>query len=59
MQGRVMSLVFLASIGLVPLGNAIAGAVAQANVTLLFAVAGSMMVIAALGSATSRAVRSL
>ena len=59
MQGRVMSLVFLASIGLVPLGNAIAGAVAQANVTLLFVVAGSMMVVAAVGSATSRAVRSL
>lgn len=59
MQGRVMSLVFLASIGLVPLGNAIAGAVAQANVTLLFVVAGSMMVVAALGSATSRAVRAL
>jgi MFS family permease len=59
MQGRVMSLVFLASIGLVPLGNAISGVVAQANVTLLFVVAGSMMVIAALGAATSRAVRSL
>ena len=59
MQGRVMSLVFLASIGLVPLGNAISGAVAQANVTLLFVVAGSMMVVAALGAATSRAVRSL
>lgn len=59
MQGRVMSLVFLASIGLVPLGNAIAGVVAQANITLLFVVAGSMMVVAALGAATSRTVRSL
>jgi hypothetical protein len=59
MQGRVMSLVFLASIGLVPLGNAVAGAIAQANPTLLFVLAGALMVTAALGSATSRAVRSL
>lgn len=59
MQGRVMSLVFLASIGLVPLGNAIAGVVAQANATLLFVIAGSMMVVAALGALTSRTVRSL
>jgi len=59
MQGRVMSLVFLASMGLVPLGNAISGAIAQANVTLLFVAAGSLMVVAALSSAASRAVRSL
>ena len=59
MQGRVMSLVFLASIGLVPVGNAVAGAIAQANPTLLFALAGALMMVAALGAATSRAVRSL
>jgi len=59
MQGRVMSLVFLASIGMVPLGNAVAGAIAQANPTLLFVLAGAVMVTAALGAATSRAVRAL
>src|SRR5438270_1149276 len=59
MQGRVMSLVFLASIGLVPLGNAVAGAIAHANPTLLFVLAGLLMMTAALGAATRRAVRSL
>jgi hypothetical protein len=59
MQGRVMSLVFLASIGLVPAGNAVAGILAQANPTLLFVIAGSMMVAAALGALTSRSVRAL
>jgi len=59
MQGRVMSLVFLASMGMVPLGNAVAGAIAQANPTLLFVLAGTLIVTAALASATSRTVRSL
>jgi MFS family permease len=59
MQGRVMSLVFLASIGLVPVGNAVAGVLAQVHPTLLFVLAGALMVTAAVAAATSRAVRSL
>lgn len=59
MQGRVMSLVFLASIGLVPVGNAVAGVLAQTNPTLLFVLAGGLMATAALAAATSRSVRSL
>jgi MFS family permease len=59
MQGRVMSLIFLASIGLVPLGNALSGALAQVNPTLLFVIAGAIMVASALGSLSSRTVRSL
>src|SRR5579859_5240896 len=59
MQGRVMSLVMLASIGLVPIGYAVAGALAQASPTLLFVLAGGLMVIAASSAAISRTVRSL
>lgn len=59
MQGRVMSLVMLASIGLVPIGYAAAGVLAEASPTLLFVLAGGLMVIAALGAAISRTVRSL
>ncbi|HET9410989.1 MAG TPA: MFS transporter [Candidatus Dormibacteraeota bacterium] len=59
MQGRVMSLVMLASIGLVPIGYAAAGILAQASPTLLFVIAGGVMVIAASGAAISRTVRSL
>jgi MFS family permease len=59
MQGRVMSLVMLASIGLVPIGYAAAGVLAQASPTLLFVIAGGLMVIAASSAALSRTVRSL
>ena len=59
MQGRVMSLLMLASIGLVPIGYALSGALAQLNVTLLFAIAGTIVFLASAGAATSRAVRSL
>jgi MFS family permease len=59
MQGRVMSLLMLASIGLVPIAYALSGLLAQVNVTLLFAIAGCLVVIASAGAATSRTVRSL
>jgi len=59
MQGRVMSLVMLASIGLVPIAYAAAGALAQASPTLLFVIAGGLMVIAASSAAFSRTVRAL
>lgn len=59
MQGRVMSLIFLASMGLVPVGNALSGVVAQLNPTLLFGIAGVIMVATALGALTSRSVREL
>jgi MFS family permease len=59
MQGRVMSLVMLASLGLVPIGYAAAGVLAQANPTLLFVLAGGLMVLAASSAAISRTVRSL
>jgi hypothetical protein len=59
MQGRVMSLVMLASVGLTPLAYAASGAIAQVNATLLFAIAGGMMFLCAVGAAASRQVRSL
>jgi MFS family permease len=59
MLGRVMSLVFLASVGLTPFGNAAAGVLAQINPTLLFVVAGVVIVIASVGAISSRGVRSL
>ena len=59
MQGRVMSLVMLASMGLTPLSYAASGAIADFNLTLLFVIAGGMMLACAFGTAASRSVRSL
>jgi hypothetical protein len=59
MQGRVMSLVMLASVGLVPISLAVSGAIAQVNPTLLFLVSGGLILLATAGAASSRTVRSL
>jgi hypothetical protein len=59
MQGRVMSLVMLASTGLVPLAYVVSGAIAQASVTLLFLGAGGVIIAASAGAAASRSVRSM
>jgi MFS family permease len=59
MQGRVMSLVMLASLGLVPVSYALSGAIADLNVTLLFVGAGVLMVAAGVAAAASRTVRSI
>jgi hypothetical protein len=59
MQGRVMSLVMLASMGLVPISYALSGAIAQVNATALFVAGGGLIVAAALATATSRTVRNL
>jgi MFS family permease len=59
MQGRVMSLVMLASIGLTPVAYAVSGVIANVNPTLLFLIAGGMILMCAVGTAASRTVRSL
>jgi MFS family permease len=59
MQGRVMSLVMLASTGLLPVAYAASGAIADVNPTLLFLIAGGLMLACAAGAAASRTVRSL
>jgi len=59
MQGRVMSLVMLASMGLTPVAYAASGAIADVNATLLFLLAGGMILACGIGAASSRSVRSL
>jgi MFS family permease len=59
MQGRVMSLVMLASMGLTPVAYAASGVVANVNPTLLFLIAGGMILLCAAGTVASRTVRSL
>jgi len=59
MQGRVMSLVMLASMGLTPVAYAVSGVVADVNPTLLFVIAGGMILLCAVGTTASRTVRSL
>ncbi len=59
MQGRVMSLVMLASMGLTPVAYAASGAIANVNPTLLFLIAGGMILLCAVGTAASRSVRTL
>jgi hypothetical protein len=59
MQGRVMSLVMLASMGLAPVAVAASGAIAELNATLLFLIAGGMILLCGAGAAASRQVRSL
>lgn len=59
MQGRVMSLIMLASVGLTPVGYAASGFVAQANPTALFLIAGGMMLVCGAGALLSPRVRSL
>ena len=53
--GRVMSLVMFAVMGLTPLSYAVAGAVAETALRVLFIGAGSIMVLLALATSVSRA----
>ena len=59
MQGRVMSLVMLASMGTTPVAYAAAGAVAELNVTLLFLVGAGMILLCGAGCVASRQAREL
>ena len=49
----------MASIGLTPVGYALSGFIANVNPTLLFVLAGGMILAAAAGAGISRSVRSL
>ena len=57
MQGRVMSLVMLASVGLEPPGLALGGVVASRNLGLLFWGAGMLIALTGLAASVSRSVR--
>lgn len=59
MQGRVMSLVMLASMGLSPVSFAVSGVIAQLNPTLLFLIGGGTIFACGVIAATSRNVREL
>ncbi|HYM66772.1 MAG TPA: MFS transporter [Patescibacteria group bacterium] len=59
MQGRVMSLVMLASVGLTPIAYALSGAIADASATLLFALCGGIMLATAGIGVASRTVRAM
>ncbi len=59
MLGRVMSLMMLATQGLAPISNAIAGAVIDINLVGMFLIAGSTMTVIALLAAINPQTRSL
>lgn len=59
MQGRVMSLVMLASMGLTPISYAASGVVAQLNPTTLFLIAGGMILACGAGLVANAKVRAL
>jgi MFS family permease len=57
MLGRMMSLVMFASNGLVPVSQAIAGAVSKWNLTLLFAGAGGLLLLVSVWTALQRELK--
>jgi hypothetical protein len=57
MQGRVMSIAMLASVGLEPVALAVAGAIAARDLGLLFWASAVVIELAAFGAALSRSVR--
>jgi MFS family permease len=56
MMGRIMSLLTLSSIGLVPVSQALAGTIIAVNLTLLFVLAGVLIVVVALWTAVQPAL---
>lgn len=56
-MGRVMSLVMLGSFGLGPISNFVAGTLVDNHLTLMFGVAGGLLVIMSLASLFKREVR--
>ncbi|MGC1375480.1 MAG: MFS transporter [Anaerolineales bacterium] len=59
MIGRVMSMQALASLGLVPLSQALSGAISHWDLTWLFAMSGGLTVLTALWAAFQPALKSL
>jgi MFS family permease len=59
MLGRTMSLIMLASQGTVPFSYAMAGALVDVHTTILFVIAGSIILVATCYSATNRIIRSV
>jgi MFS family permease len=59
MLGRVMSMVMLANMGLVPLSQALSGAVSRWNLTGLFVLSGVLLMLTAVWAARQPALKSL
>ena len=59
MLGRMMSMMMLASLGLIPLSQAISGAVGAWNLTALFALAGGLLVAVAVWLAFNPSLKTL
>lgn len=59
MQGRIMSLVMLASMGLTPLAFIASGLIAEVNPSYLFLIAGGMILLCGFALAGNRRVRAL
>ena len=59
MQGRVMSLAMLSSVGLQPVALALAGVLAAGHLGLLFWVSATAIVLTSVGAGLSRSVREL
>lgn len=59
MQGRIMSLVMLASMGLTPLAFIASGVIAEVNPSYLFLIAGGMILLCGFALAGNRRVRAL
>lgn len=57
--GRVMSIVMLASLGLVPFSQAISGAISRWDLTMLFALSGGLILVLSLWAAFQPALHSL
>ncbi len=59
MLGRMMSMMMLASMGLVPLSQTLAGAISKWDLTSLFALAGGLILLTTLWAAFQSALKSL
>jgi len=59
MLGRMMSMTVLASMGLAPVSQALAGAISRWDLTLLFALAGGLLLFTTLWAALHPALKSL
>jgi hypothetical protein len=58
-MGRVMSLLFFSSIGLAPVSNALAGAILEINLNMLFIGGGVLMAAVSLLSILLPAIRQM
>ncbi|MBZ0301492.1 MAG: MFS transporter [Anaerolineae bacterium] len=59
MLGRTMSLLMFASVGLIPVSNALAGALIEVNLTAFFVISGALMAAMTLLAALNPATRSM